>query len=105
MVELEQEVIVVADAVYVQLLGSQSEIGLELVDQRKVAEDHGVVIWVLTAALTFIVAKKEGAVFPDGAAQGNAKLVLPQFVQPGGRQFALRIHRIIAEIFIDRAVQ
>src|SRR6478735_6838143 len=105
MVQLDQEIIEIALPVHVQLLGGKSKTGLELVDQRKVAEDHGVVIRILTAALTLIVAKKEGAVFPDGAAQGNAKLVLPQLVQSGGRQFAFRVHRIIAEIFIQRAVE
>src|SRR5207253_3206177 len=88
-----------------QMFRGQSEIGLELVNKRKVTENHGVVIRVLTPALPFIVAKKEGAVFPDGTAQGNAKLVLPQLVQAGGCQFALCVHRIIAEIFIERAMK
>src|SRR4249919_61481 len=101
MVQLYQKIIEVALPVYVQLLGRQSETGLELVDQRKVAEDHRVVIRILTAALAFIVAKKECAIFADGAAQGNAKLVLPQLVQSGRRQFAFRVHRIIAKIFIE----
>src|SRR5215831_1467860 len=101
MVQLEQKIIVVAYSVYIQLFGGQSEIGLELVNLGEVGEDHGVVIRILTAALTFIVAKKESAILLDGAAQGKAKLVLPQFVQPRSRQFAFRIHRIIAEIFIN----
>src|SRR6476661_924401 len=105
MVQLDQEVVEVTLAVYVQLLCGQSEIGLELVNQGKVAEDHGVVIRVLTAALALIVAKKEGAVFNDGAAESNAKLVLPQLVQPRGRQFTFRLHRIIAEISIERAMK
>src|SRR5437868_6890828 len=105
MVQLDQEIIEVAYPVYVQLLRGQSEIRLELVNKRKVAENHGVVIRVLTAALPFIVAKKESAVFPDGTAQGNAKLILSQLIQAGGCQFALCIHRIIAEIFVERAMK
>src|SRR6476646_4798520 len=105
MVQLDQEIIEIALPVYVQLLGGKCVTDIELVDQRKVAEDHGIVIRVLTAALALIVAKKEGAVFADGTAQGNAKLDLPQLVQSGGRQFAFRVHSIIAEIFIQRAVK
>src|SRR5882724_5308397 len=105
MVQLEKEIVVIALPVYVQLLGRQSETGLELVDKRKVTENHGVVIWVLTAALAFVVAEKECAVFPDGAAQGKPKLVLPQLIQAGSRQFATGIHCIIAEVFVQRAMQ
>src|SRR5882762_450551 len=105
MVQLEQEIIVVALPVYVQLLSGKPETGLELIDQSKVTEDHGVVVWVLTAALAFIVAEKECAVFPDGATQGKPKLVLPQLVQAGRRQFATGIHCIIAEVFVQRAMQ
>src|SRR6266851_5055575 len=105
MVQLEQEVIVITLPVLVQLLRSQTKVGLELINQGKVVEDHGVVIRVLAAALAFIVAKEESAVFPDGAAQGEPKLVLPQLVQAGSRQFAAGIHCIIAEIIIQRAVK
>src|SRR5882724_2453929 len=105
MVQLEQEIIVIALPVYVQLLGRQSETGLELVDQSKVTEDHGVVVWVLAAALAFIIAEKERTVFPDGTAQGEPKLVLPQLVQAGGRKFAAGIHCIIAKIIVQRAVK
>src|SRR5216684_2457804 len=100
MVQLEQEIIVVALPVYVQLLSGKPETGLELIDQSKVTEDHGVVVWVLAAALALIVAEKECAIFPDGTAQGEPKLVLPQLVQAGRRKFATGIHYIVAEIIV-----
>src|ERR1700756_3287602 len=105
MVQLQQEVIVIALPVYVQLLGSQAKIRLELIDQGEIAEDHRVVIRVLAAALAFIIAEKERAIFPDGATQGESKLILAQLVQAGSRQFTAGIHCIIAEIFVQRAMQ
>src|SRR5881394_743359 len=103
MVQLDQEVIVIALPVYVQPLGRQSEIGLELIDQSEIVENDGVVIRVFVAALAFIIAEEEGAVFPDRAAQGEAKLVLLQLVQTGSRQLAASIHCIVAEILIQRS--
>ncbi len=105
MIQLEQEIIVIALPVYVQLFGSQAKISLELIDQGEITEDHRVVIRVFTAALAFIVAEKERAVFTDGAAQCKPELVLPQFVEAWGCQFAAGIHRIIAEIVIQRAME
>ena len=80
MVQLEQEVIVVALPVRVQLFAGQPEIGFELVDMGKVRKDHRVVVGIFAAALAFIVAEIKGAVFRDGPAQGKAELVLPQLV-------------------------
>src|SRR5215831_3682316 len=105
MVQLDQEVIVIALPVYVQLLGRQSEIGLELIDQIEIVENDGVVIRVFVAALSFIIAEEEGAVFPDRAAQGETELVLLQLVQAGSRQFTASVYCIVAEILIQRPMQ
>src|SRR5437870_7686010 len=93
-VQLEQEVIVIAVAGDVELLSGQSKIGLKLVDGRQVAQDHRVVKRVLTPPLPLIVAEEKCVVFLDGTAQGESKLILSQLVEAGGRQFTLGIHGI-----------
>src|SRR6185437_2627077 len=56
-------------------------------------------------ALPFVVAEEEGPVFPDGPAQGGAKLVLAEFVEARRRQRTGSVQNVVAEILVERAVQ
>src|SRR4029077_18745762 len=56
-------------------------------------------------ALPFVVAEEEGLVFPDGPAQGGAKLVLAEFVEARSRQRAGSVQNVVAEILVEGAVQ
>src|SRR5689334_25307902 len=105
MVQLDQEVIVIALPVYVQLLGRQSEIGLELIDQIEIVENAGVVIRAFVAGLSFIIAEEVGTVFSDRAAQGETELVLLQLVQTGSRHLTAGVHSVITQVFIQRSMQ
>src|SRR5215472_13411050 len=104
MVHLDQKVIVIAVASDVQMLRGQAKVGFEQIDAGNVGQDDGVVERVLTAALPFIVAKVEGAVLLEGAAQREAKLVLVQLIESGSGENALGIESIVAEILVHAAV-
>jgi len=80
-IELEREVVVIALAVLIELLGGQSEPGLELIDGGDVGQNDRVVIRILVAPLAFVVAKEKRLVFRNGAAEGEAELVLLQLVE------------------------
>src|SRR5215471_6469407 len=104
MIKLEQEVIVIAYAIDVELLRSQAKAGFESIDGRQISQNDRVVVRVLAAPLAFIIAKEKGAVFLNWTAQGKAELVLPQLIQSRSCQDAVSIHGIVAEVFVDTAM-
>ena len=83
MIELENEIVVVAYAVDVKLLGRKAKTGLEAVDGGQVCKDDRVIKRILTAPLSFIVGEVESAIFLDGAAQGNPNWFCRSLFRPG----------------------
>src|SRR5713226_2452717 len=91
MVEANQEIVVVRDATYVEVLLWQTasrtareaaKVGtFQIVDQRYIAENRRVVERRLTAPLAFVVAEEESLTLIDGPAKSEAVLVLVQFLE------------------------
>ena len=122
MVQLQQEIIVIAVARHVQLLGGQSKILLELVDGCQIVQDHRIVIRVLAPPLPLIVAKEKSPVLDNRAPERETKLVLTQLVElvaaaraqvsghaasqwVGRSKNTARIHFVVAEVFVCGAME
>ncbi len=102
-----EPVVVVAGAQRVEpggLRGKAEHGCLYSVDGRDVVQHHGIVVGRLAAALAFVVGKNKGLVLLEGPADGGAKLVLAQSIQAGRSEDALRVHHVVAEVFIHCAV-
>src|SRR5258708_22671302 len=102
-----EPVVVVAGSQHVEpggLRGKAEHGCLYTVDGRDVVQNHGVVVGRLASALAFVVGKNKGFVLLDGHAGGGGKLVLAQCVQAGRGENALRVHHIVAKVFIQCAV-
>src|ERR1700737_5294069 len=78
--------------------------GFHFIDCLDVRQHGRIVKGRLTAALRFIISIDKRLVFLQRAADSGAELVLAQNVRPGCLQEVDRVHLVVAEVFVKRAV-
>ena len=104
-VDPEQHIVVVDRPGDLKILSRQAEdVHFHVIDVGDVCQHGRVVERRLDVPLSLVVPEEKSLILLNRPAQGRAKLILAQFVEPGG-QCVLRIHRVVAEVFVDRPVQ